>query len=444
MGRMIDFSRRGWAGQNLKSAAHSHPSDRVITSILVVLILFFTNCSVNPSAGNSKPGQTATNLEKGKKGVKVIPEDLNKSAGKRWGICIGINDYDDGEIIDLNYARNDARQLGEILKLYGKFDHIYVFTDGYDPKNGMYPKKNNIIRKLKFLKEIIKPEDMILFSFSGHGISCSDEKGNDEGFLLTVDFDVDDPRKTSLKLKDIVDWIKETNVRKALLLIDACRDKFRIGKGINLNDLKVERFKRFTQAEVVAIIYSTKDGWLSYEDEKSKFGVFTKYIIKGLKGEADTSKAGNGDGIVAFSELVAYVEEGVTNWAIKENKRQRPYTHIDKEKFGDLLLSITTNNQPFDEELLCDELQSNGLIEMIKNAEAYYKVGGDPARREALKLYRSVIERLSERARQALNQELLRRAEQDYEGEHFTHAVREYYAFFKGICKNQNIHRQRN
>jgi formylglycine-generating enzyme required for sulfatase activity len=63
-------------------------------------------------------------------------------------------------------------------------------------------------------------------------------------------------------------------------------------------------------------------------------------VIDGLKGKADSNKiAGNEDGIITFSELASYVEEGLSNWALNEGKRQRPYTKIFAEKFGDLALS---------------------------------------------------------------------------------------------------------
>jgi hypothetical protein len=121
---------------------------------------------------------------------------------------------------------------------------------------------------------------------------------------------------------------------------------------MNLNGLKAERF---LQAEVGAVFYSTKSGWFSYEDVYGNFGVFTRFVIYGLKGQADNSKiSGNEDGIITFSELSSYVEESVSNWALNEGKRQRPYTKILGEKFGDLALSAyvkTGDHEKKDEEI---------------------------------------------------------------------------------------------
>ncbi|MGD2085782.1 MAG: SUMF1/EgtB/PvdO family nonheme iron enzyme [Candidatus Aminicenantes bacterium] len=269
--------------------------------------------------------------QEGSKGVRI--KQMKNNAGTRWAICIGINDYEDRSIIDLKKARNDAKELGKILEEYGQFDRVYVMTDDLNPRDEDYPKLMNIRRKLDFLKGFIDLEDLVLFSFSGHGIADSEGAG----FLVVADSYRQNFQGSSLKVKEIIDWLKEIKVKKSLLLLDACREQFIEGKAMNLNGLKAERF---LQAEVGAVFYSTKSGWFSYEDKYGDFGVFTRYVIDGLKGKADSDKiAGNKDSIVTFSELASYVEKGVSNWALNEGKRQRPYTKISGEKFGDLALS---------------------------------------------------------------------------------------------------------
>jgi len=229
------------------------------------------------------------------KGVRI--NRLENNAGKRWAICIGINDYEDKSIIDLKKARNDATELGKVLKDYGQFDRVYVMTDDQDPKGEDYPKLINIKRKMNYLKEFIEPNGLVLLSFSGHGIA----NAANEGFLLMADFYREDFYGSSLKVKDIIQWLKNLGVKKSLLLLDACREHFQDGRAVNLNGLKTERF---LQAEVGAVFYATKSGWYSCEDAKGNFGVFTRCVIDGLIGSDDKNRAGgNGDGIVTFSEL---------------------------------------------------------------------------------------------------------------------------------------------
>lgn len=272
--------------------------------------------------------------EEQRKSVRI--NRIQNNTGKRWAICIGINDYEDNTIIKLKKARNDAKELGRVFKENGQFDTVIVMTDDLDPRGADYPKLGNIKRKLDFLKGFIEPQDLVVFSFSGHGIS----NNNGDGFLLTVDSYCDDFYGNSLKVNDITMWLKEIKVKKSLLLLDACREHFQEGKALNLNGLKTGRF---FYAEVGAVFYSTRSGWFSYEDKNGNFGVFSKYVIEGLMGMAD-SVMGNNDGIVSFSELSSYVDEEVSRWALNENKKQRPYTKILGEKFGDLALSTYINN----------------------------------------------------------------------------------------------------
>lgn len=297
--------------------------------------------------------------QEGIKGVRI--KQMKNNTGERWAICIGINDYEDRSIIDLKKARNDAKELGKVLKEYGQFDRVYVMTDDLNPRDEDYPKLMNVRRKLDFLKGFIDPEDLVLFSFSGHGIANSEG----EGFLVMADSYRQNIQGSSLKAKEIIQWLKEVKVKKSLLLLDACREQFLEVKAMNLNGLKAERF---LQAEVGAVFYSTKSGWFSYEDAYGNFGVFTRYVIDGLKGQADNSKiSGNEDGIITFSELAAYVEEGVSNWALNEGKRQRPYTKILGEKFGDLALSVY-EDKPDD----VKAVESRG-IPVNKNDKGYWE-----------------------------------------------------------------------
>lgn len=57
------------------------------------------------------------------------------------------------------------------------------------------------------------------------------------------------------------------------------------------------------------------------EDNEHRHGLFTYYLLKGLRGEADTNR----NGTVTFGELTGYVRQKVA-WAAKSqfNQEQRP------------------------------------------------------------------------------------------------------------------------
>jgi len=65
---------------------------------------------------------------------------------------------------------------------------------------------------------------------------------------------------------------------------------------------------------VTVIAAGASDQMASWEDDGSN-GLFTKYYLKGMSGEADAKPSGNGDGTVTIEELKAYLGETLTYYA---------------------------------------------------------------------------------------------------------------------------------
>ncbi len=280
--------------------------------------------------------------ESGARGLAVVSatrsiEDLPGNRGKRYAVCVGISGYEDPGIQDLQKARNDAKALGEELKTQGQFDSVFVMTDDVDPrydKAGVYPRLANIRARLKYLSDFVTPNDLVVFSFSGHGVA--NEKG--DGYLVPADARAQDPFATSLAVAEVVAWLQKLKVKKSLLLLDACREKLAETASRGLSAGANLRSERFERSEVAAVFYATRTGWYSYEDPQTDFGVFTRFLLDGLRGKADY-QCGNRDGIVSFKELSAFVEDAVTTYALAQGMKQRPSTQLTAESYGDLALT---------------------------------------------------------------------------------------------------------
>ena len=248
---------------------------------------------------------------------------------KRWAIVIGINDYNDVGITDLSKARNDAKIVGQILKEQGGFEKVFVMTDDLGSKDPLYPSRVNIELKLDNVLDFASSKDLIFFYFSGHGVSDNDGKG----YILPVDTSMEKAFYTSVKLEELIRRISDKGIKKSLLVLDACRDVLASSKSSNKQGLQADKYEK---ADVAATLFSTKAGYYSFEDPKSDFGVFTKYLAYGLEGKADA----NGDGIISLSELEEYVQTTVSEWSQTNNKKQVPYLKYHREKFGDLPITV--------------------------------------------------------------------------------------------------------
>jgi uncharacterized caspase-like protein len=63
----------------------------------------------------------------------------------------------------------------------------------------------------------------------------------------------------------------------------------------------------FRLAKVAKIIRTSGENEVSGEDDALKHGVFTYYLLEGLRGEADTDR----DGIITVDEVYRYVSREV-------------------------------------------------------------------------------------------------------------------------------------
>ena len=262
----------------------------------------------------------------------LTEEGITINAGQKWAFLIGISDYKDPEIADLNKAQNAEKDLAWIIKEHGGFDQVIVFTDDLDKNNPRFPSKKGIQSTLSHYAKIIKPEDLILFSFSGHGIT--DPTG--KAFLLTEDTRLKNIARTGLPVEYIMDFIKKTGVKKSIILLDACREKVRKQGDGSGGGVYPDRYLR---KGITAIFYSARKGLYSYDHDGSGYGVFATYLISGLEGEADTRYGGNSDGIVTLNELAAYIREGISEWSMESAKKQIPYVRILDKGMGDMIIS---------------------------------------------------------------------------------------------------------
>jgi hypothetical protein len=215
---------------------------------------------------------------------------------------------------------------------YGKFDSIEsIVTNSERGSSSYHLTKAKLESKFAQILSKTNPDDTLLFYFSGHGISDSQEKT----YLLASDSLSSDPANTGISLEDLIASARKKGLKKVIFVIDACRSS-NVTEGKDSDALKSISFKGVDQ---FAILYSSKLGSPSYEDDISGLGVFTKYLILGLEGKADT----NYNSEVSFSELSEFVTKSLKEWSLKGKKSQRPFVRYFGEKSGDIVLTYAGN-----------------------------------------------------------------------------------------------------
>jgi len=150
---------------------------------------------------------------------------------KRLGLFIGISQYKDSRVRDLQICHKDAVVMALAMKEHGKLDGIGILTNEKATRK-------NIETAMKELKQKSNPGDEIFIYWSGHGASCADTGGDEadgrDEFLIPHDGDVTDV-EGSMVLDDALGrWIQELDGRKVAVILDACHSGGQAtGKGLD-------------------------------------------------------------------------------------------------------------------------------------------------------------------------------------------------------------------
>jgi uncharacterized caspase-like protein len=204
------------------------------------------------------------------------------------------------------FAVNDAKSIKNTLLDFG-FD---VVIDLYD-------KEATRIQILKLLSDrlpnMLEKNDRLLIYFAGHGqtetFNSKDASGkaiNDkEGYLITVDSDVKNYAGTAISMSKIREIAQKYKAKHILYAFDSCYS----GLGLKRSG-GIERFDGYIEkiSSLKAIQIVTAGGENEQVGEDQGHGIFTKYFLLALAGNADL----DGDGFITASEIGSYLRPTVS------------------------------------------------------------------------------------------------------------------------------------
>lgn len=211
-------------------------------------------------------------------------------------LIVGINNYKNSP---LEGCVNDATQIAELLT-----------TDGNGDPNFEVKQKNNVQTKAELLKDLNDlfckgKADVALFYFSGHG---SQSFG---GSIVTPDYNGLD---MGISMAEILRMANTSKSENKVIIMDCCFSG-------TMGDLTASCSNEALVGPGVTILTACDREEVSFEDSKTKHGVFTSLLIEGLKGGA-ADLAGN----ITAANLYTYVDQSLGAW------EQRPLfkTNISK------------------------------------------------------------------------------------------------------------------
>lgn len=258
---------------------------------------------------------------------------------EKYAVIIGVSRYKDPAIPKLQFADRDAQAVRDFLLSPegGRFrsDKIaYLVNEDANLKN--------MRTALYTFLTVAQKQDLVVIYFAGHGSADPNDRRN--LYLLPYDTEVFNMGGTAFPMWELQDVFgRIIKARRIVTFADAChsaglsgasnsvdaqgRSAMKQGRDLQLesgpldsgNNLINQYLSRYAGEDQRAVLTASDVSERSIEgpDWGGGHGVFTYFLLEGLKGKADL----NGDSTVTAGELFDYVREQVV---LATQHRQNP------------------------------------------------------------------------------------------------------------------------
>ena len=239
-----------------------------------------------------------------------------KSKNHRWGVIFGIETY--RNVPPVRFAKRDAETM------YDYFTKVLGI-----PSENIY-KKTNEEAGLSEFKTVFDPkgwlsknagakDSEIYIYFSGHGVPTPDGK---QAYLLPFDGNPNYAANTAYDLEQLYGNLGAIKAKSITLFLDSCFSGANRDNEIILADARPvfpSAAPKLTEAHL-AVFSAASGAQISSAWAEKQHGLFSYFLMKGLKGEADA----NHDNKVTQSELNEYLGSQVSSQARRMGREQEP------------------------------------------------------------------------------------------------------------------------
>jgi len=236
---------------------------------------------------------------------KTISIQLAKKKENVYAVVIGINKYKN--FPSLKYATNDAQEFYRYLVEVNQIpkEHIWLILD----EEATLDKLRTILGTS--LRRSAGKEDSVIIFLAGHGATEQDASTPDsdglEKYILPHNADPKNLYATALPMGEIARIFQRINSERLIFISDTCysgasggRTILQTGTRSNLSGAFLERL---SQGKGRVILTASDVNEVSGEKDEFRHGIFTYYLLEGLRGKADLDQ----DGLITLDEIYRYV-----------------------------------------------------------------------------------------------------------------------------------------
>lgn len=218
-----------------------------------------------------------------------------------YALLTGVSNYNNQEL-NLGNTTKDVKELGAVLEKQNAT--VTLLTS-------RYATPANIKLKLDVIVRAAKPDDTIIFFFSGHGTAGSFVAYGPAEFSYT----------------DLITVLSRARSRNIFCFFDAC-----MSGSVAPGRSDSYAWGRATGNKITFFMSSRADEY-SFENRWVGNGFFTKALVKGLRGKADANR----DRSITAGELFAYIYSDVTSRTKDGSQKQHPQLIGPKSHYGRVL-----------------------------------------------------------------------------------------------------------
>ena len=204
-----------------------------------------------------------------------------QTSAKVYLVAAGLSDCP-GETMDLGLPAKDATAICDLYRKNGK-SNVYLLTNEQATVDNILSTTEKVFKKAK-------PQDIVVFFFSGHG---------GKGLFLAYD--------DNLSFTRLREVFAKCKARNKIIMADACHS----------GSLRQSGSSKQPSMGNVMVFLSSRTDETSLEKPSMRNGYFTHNLLKAMKGRADVNK----NRIITAKELYDYVS---TNVVTSTKDKQHP------------------------------------------------------------------------------------------------------------------------
>ncbi|QOJ28028.1 MAG: caspase family protein [Ignavibacteriales bacterium] len=235
--------------------------------------------------------------------VTRIFAEGTKPASRLYILGIGINQYKN-EKYNLTGAVNDVQKLSALLADRSKGVFAGIETRLITDKKAV---KAELVKELNRLKKKIKPADVFILLYSGHGVVGGEGTGSEDFYFVLHDVvnmygGANEMKKQGLSSSELKDFLAGIRANKQLVVIDACQAGGAL-ESFALRGVQEEKaINSLARNSGVFLLASSAKNQLAKEVKALGMGIYSYALYEAINCLGDIDR----DGVVNVREIEQY------------------------------------------------------------------------------------------------------------------------------------------